>query len=819
MGALWFDVRLALRTFTTAPGLATAVVLTLALSIGATTTIFSLVYAILLRPFPYDSPERLVRVRTETARLTGSVRDASVLDVDDWRAQNASFEELATYWSFVNTLSGDGAAQSVLMTFTTPELFSVLGVRPVLGRVFTPAENRIGGPVNQVVLSYGLWRTRFGGRPGVLGTSIRLRGDLFTVIGVMPPGFRFPDRTDVWVPLMSRYASYRTPWWRDRSVRIHSVLGRLRAGVDVARAEGDLNRVAARLAADFPSTNKDVAIRLVSLREAETGALRPYLVLLLAAVGLVLTIGCVNVASLLLARALARSSELAVRTALGATRLALIRQTLTESTLLAVAGGALGVLLAYGGIGALTASIPVELPFWMRIDVDRRVLGFSIAVSLLTGIACGLAPALSASRRDLLAVFKDGSRGTAGASRQRLRRAFVVAEVAFAAMLFAGAMLMMRSFVHLRGSDPGFDTTGLLSAYVGHFLPNRTYEEMIQTHAPDFRRILDELRRLPGVVSTAGATAIPYYERPEQRALNSIAVRGQSDAEKRANLAVVGADITPGYLQTMGIPVLEGRDLTEADDWRSPMVALVSADLAAALWPGRSALGQMFRLGDETTDNPWHRVVGVVGNTRWSAAERGRGGEVYFSYRQWPTPKLHVLVRTQGDPRVLVPDLRRIVQQVNPENAITYVSTLDGLRSDALWQRRLWAWVLSLFAALALVLVCVGLYGVISQGVAQRLREIGIRMALGAAPGGVRRLIVGEGLVMCTIGLVIGLGAALALGRFLSGLLFEVAPYDPTTYLVAFAAMAIVGVAACWLPAARAARVDPNSALRDNWRR
>jgi putative ABC transport system permease protein len=816
MTTLLADLRLALRACRRAPGFTVVVLVTLALGIGANTTIFSLVYAVLLRPFPYAEPQQLVRIRTELGRKIDNLHEASIFDARDWREQNRSFKELAVYWSFVNTLSGDGPAQSVLMTFATPELFSVLGVQPMLGRAFTDEENQIGGAVNKVILSHGLWQTRFGARGDAIGQSVRLRGDTYTVIGVMPPGFRFPERSDVWVPLMSRYASYPTPWWQDRNVRIHSVIGRLKEGLDLPRAQADLDAVAGRLARDFPTTNTDVRVRLVSLRDAEVGALRPYLVLLLASVALVLSIACVNIANLFLVRALSRDTDMAIRTALGASRVRLIRQTLTETALLSVAGGALGTALAYAGAGAISRLIPIELPFWLTIDVNGWVLVFSAAVSITTGVIVGVVPALHASRRDLAPAFRDGVKGSAGPARQRLRHAFVVAEVALAVLLFVGAVLMTRSFINLHGVETGFDSRHLLSAYVGHFLPNRSYEEMIQAHATDFRRILDRLYELPGVTAAGGATEIPFYNRPEHRPLRPVAIRGQNDIEQRANLAVAGADITPGFLHTMGIPVLEGRDFAEADDRTSPYVVLVSRRLAHALWPGRQAIGQTLRIGDDSPETPWHRVIGVVGDTRWGTPEMRSGGEAYFSYRQWPTPKLHLIVRTQGDAAALTPALRRIVQEVNPENAITYVQPMERLVADTLWQRRLWAYVLVSFAGLALLLVSVGVYGVMSHSVRQRTREIGIRMALGADRRTVLRNIVGQGLVMVAGGIGLGLVASTVLGRLMTGLLYGVNANDPLMLTAVSAALIVVASLACSLPAWRAVRIDPTTALRSD---
>jgi predicted permease len=466
-------------------------------------------------------------------------------------------------------------------------------------------------------------------------------------------------------------------------------------------------------------------------------------------------------------------------------------------------------------VRALLGLIPIELPFWMTIDVNGSVLAFSVVVSIICGLTFGLAPALYGSRRDLAGSIKDGVRGAIGPARQRLRHALLVAEVALSLLLFSGAALMMQSFLQLHWTKTGFEAHGLLSAYLGHFLPNRTSQEMIQMHSADFRRILDRLSQLPGVTSTAGSTEIPYYNRPEDRVLDPVAIRGQGYRDQQSNLEVAGADITPGYLTTMRIPLVDGRDFTEADDWHAPLVALVSRQLAETLWPGRSPIGQMIRVGNEGPENPWHRVIGVVGDTRWNATEgRGAGGEVYFSYRQWPTFKLHLLVRARGDPISLAPEIRRIVQDVNPENAITYIQTMDGILDDALWQRRLWAYVLALFAGLALLLVSVGVYGVMSHMVGLRTREIGIRMALGANTRDVLRLIMGQGLTTVLGGIVVGVAAALVLARIMGRLLYGVTATDPVTLLATSAVLALVAFLACWIPARRALRVDPTAALR-----
>jgi putative ABC transport system permease protein len=482
----------------------------------------------------------------------------------------------------------------------------------------------------------------------------------------------------------------------------------------------------------------------------------------------------VNIANLLLARGAARERELAIRAALGSSRSSLVQMLLVESLLLALAGGALGVALAWPGLQALLKLIPVELPFWMKIELNRPVLLFSLGVAVATGVLFGLVPALQLSRVNLQNALKDSAKGASGgAGSLRLRNGLIVAEVAFSLLLLVGAGLMMQSFMRLQQVNTGINAERLITVYLSRFLPNSTPQEQIAGYSDQFRRVMDAFAKLPGVVSVGGGYDIPHFNKPEQREKQEIAIVGQSEREQNHNAPAIGVDITPGYFQTLGISLLEGRDFNEADTLDKPRVVIVSQHTANTLWPGRRAIGQQVRWG-KAANNPFATVIGVAGNTKWSAAEIEPGFELYYSYRQWPVPAMHIVVRAQTDPAQLTPLLRRAVHAVNPDIAINLIKPVGEIVSEANWQRRLWGVLFALFAGLSLALAAVGLYGVMICLVSQRTREIGLRMALGAQARDVRRLIIGQGLKVVALGVGVGMIAALALSRVMASLLFGI---------------------------------------------
>lgn len=631
----------------------------------------------------------------------------------------------------------------------------------------------------------------------------------------MPPGFRFPERSDIWVPLQARYAGYKAEFWKGRDFRVHTAVARLKSGVTLAQAQSEMNTLAAQLEREFPATNQGVQLRLTPLRDAEVGNVRPYLWLLLGAVVMVLLIVCVNVANLLLARGAARERELAIRAALGAGRGRLMRQLLVESLLLALIGGALGLLLAWPALALLLRLIPVELPFWMRIEIDSAALLFNFVVAVVTGLLFGLVPAWQASRADLNLALKDSAKGAGGgAVSHRLRNGLVVAEIAISLLLLVGAGLMMQSFMRLKHVDMGIQTGNLLTVYLSRFVTNASQEELLKAYTDTWTRVMERLAQLPGVVKVGGGYDIPYKERPEQREKRQVSTAGQSQDEQRQNAPVMTDVVDPSFFDALGIPFVAGRNFNDNDTPNSEQVIIVSRHTAETLWPGREPIGQKLLVGNPTADNVWRRVIGVVSDTKWHAAETGKGFEVYYSHRQYPIPALHFLLRTTNDPTSLIPQVRRIIHEVNPDIAINEIQPMDEVVTEALWQRRLWGVLFALFAGVALLLAAVGIYGVMSYLVSQRTREIGIRMALGAEHRDVLRLVMGQGLKLIMTGILIGVGGAFALRQLIAGFLYGITATDPLTLGAVSALLALIGLLACFIPARRAAMADPLVALR-----
>jgi predicted permease len=749
------------------------------------------------------------------SRTTGDATGFSLADFEDIRRNQRCLTGLAAYIQFDNNLTGHGASQSVKMTFTTPHLFEVLGVGAALGRTFTEAEDQEGGDVRQLVLSHGLWRSYFGGDHRVLGQTVRLRGDTYTVIGVMPPGFRYPDRADVWVPLRARYASYSNafPFWRARDMRIHSVVARLKPSLDLQSARADLRSVAAALEIEHLDTNKGVTVEAMTLREAEAGNLRSYVLLLLCAALLVLLIAVFNVANLLLARATAREREIAILAALGSSRWRIARGLLAECMILGCAGGVLGAALAVSAIPAFSRFLPESLPAWIEFRIDYRALLFCFVISAFAGVLFGLVPALRLSSPDLSTRLKDGARGSSSRN-QSLRSALVVAEVSFSVLLLVGAGLLVRSFLHLQHVETGFRTSRLLSVRVSRFVSGRPHQELAVTYGADHRRLIERFSQLPGVLAVGGSYSVPFEGTRAQRTKAPVFVKGQDDRDRLHLLPAQSSDVTPGFFTAMGIPLVEGRDFLESDSAQSPPVAIVSRSAAQALWPGRNPIGQQLRWGAESELNLWATVVGVVGDTRWNAMETGTHLEVFYCSYQWPIPAMTFFLRTATQPQSLMAQARRIVAEVSPETAVVYNRTMEDIVDESIWQPKVWSAVMALFAALALALAAVGLYGVMSYLVAQRQREIGIRIALGAPWPSVLMMILKQGMTLALLGCACGVGAAVLGANILSSLLHGVNPRDVFTLSVIPLALLAVAFSACVIPAWRASAVDPVIALR-----
>jgi putative ABC transport system permease protein len=800
MSDLLQDVRYGLRRLRKAPGFTLSVVAVLALGIGATTAIFSVIDAALLRPLPYPEPGRLVSVHDVQEE---SEDPASFPEYLDWKGNSEVFADLGAYFTTTLALTGSGepeTLQAVRMSASVPRM---LGAVPRVGRAFTAAEE-VRGAERVVLLSERLWHRRFGGDPGVLGRTLTLGDQPYTVIGIIPPGRRSTlpaalaaaRQFDVWVPL--QLDTEHAP----RGIHFLEVLGRLRPGLDRTRAGERLASFATSLR---ESGETEHGIHLAPLERLVIGDARPLLVALAGAVGMVLLIACTNVANLLLARSAVRRREIAIRAALGAARGRLVRQLLVEHLLLALLGGGAGVLVAWAGVAGLRALGPTAMPRLAEATVDARLLGFALALSLMTGLLFGLLPAFQASRADLSEVMKEGARGSAGGpARERLRSSLIVAEVALSFALLLGAGLLLRSLDRLLAVDKGFDAEGVLSGQV--ILPSSRYPEGHQ-QAAFFRDLRERVQALPGVQAVAGASSLPLAG----GASGGIAIEGRV-LPPGARLTAEKRIVTPGYFEVLRTPVLAGRAFTENDAAGRPAVVVVNQAFARRYFPGESPLGKRVDFSWETTG--MQEIVGVVGDVREQALHEPAGPAIYIPVAQRPADWGFLIVRTAGDPLALAPALRRTVASLDHDLPVAEVRPLEDVVAEALADRRLAMALFAVFSALSLALAALGLYAVISYSVAQRRQEIGIRMALGARAEQVVRSVLGQGLTLIATGVVCGALAALGLGRFLAGLVFGVGTADPVTFVSVALLLAATALLASLVPALRAAQVEPASVLR-----
>ena len=800
----WQDIRYGIRVLLKNPGLTFVAVLALALGIGANTAIFSVVNAVLLRPLPYDEPEQLVvvwRINPQRGQTQGA---SSFLNFADYRAQNSSFDALAAYNSTSSALSGRESPEQVPGVSATADVFKVLRTKPLLGRTFTPEDERPGG-VPVAVISYGMWQSRFGADPNIIGREIILDGRSKTVIGVLPASFQFQladEQAEYWLPM-----DPTDDMNKQRGANYLQVLGRLKPGVTLSQADADMKSIAGRLEQQYREDNAGRSVRLVSAHEVMVGELRPTLLVLLGSVAFVLLIACANVANLLLARAAGRGREIAVRVALGASRLRIVRQLLTESLLLSLLGGGLGLLLAIWGIDLLGAVVPADIPRFGEASLDLRVLGFTLGVTLLTGIVFGLAPALSASKLDLNEALKEGGRSASeGRGRNRVRSLLIVSEVGLSLVLLVGAGLLIKSFMHLRNTNPGFDSRRVLTASVS--LPSSKYKEDEQI-ARFSQQMIERAAQLPGVEAVGAIMPLPFGK----NAISiSFSVEGRPEPAPGESPVSATRIITPDYLRAMNIPVIRGRAFTEQDSANAPKVILINEALARKHFPGEEAVGQRLHLG---VNDIRGEIVGVVGDVRSHDLSKEDGPEFYVPFQQVPINDFAIVVRTNSDdPASFAPALRSAVQQVDKDQPLYEVRTMTSLIADSVSRQRFSMTLLALFAGLALLLASVGIFSVMSFLVTQRTHEIGIRMALGAQTSDVLKLIVGKGMTLTLIGIVLGVMAALALTRVMSGLLFGVSATDPLTFIGVSLLLAFVALLACYIPARRAAKVDPMVALR-----
>jgi predicted permease len=817
MDTLWRDFRFALRGLIRSPGFTAIAVLTLALGIGANTAIFSVVNAVLLKPLSYAEPDQLVSIR---ARLTGRDRNnvpMSQPEYHDLLSGVPALREISAIWPININLTGLGEPQRIQAAVVSTNYFSVLGTAPVLGRDFTKADD-IGHIGFVALISYDLWQSHFGGDRGVIGKTVRLDDDPITIIGVMPKGFRHPVESgaspmELWAPVSLDNPD--TTFLNVRGARVFDLIGRLKPGATPDELHSQLAILTHRLAEAYPNSYPPAVgwqVDAIPLAARVVGNVRPALLVLLGAVGFVLLIGCANVANLLLARATTRDREIAIRTALGGSRMRLVRQLLTESLLLAALGGVLGLFIAMWGTSALEHLAALYLPRAREIGIDRAVLGFSAFLILFTGLGFGMIPAIQASRPDLQSVLKDSARGaTSGVPRARVRSTLVVTEVAVALMLLAGAGLLLRSFQRLIAVEPGFNPEHLLTLQV--WLPVRNEPEKGKYFTDAQRRgfysaALAAVQRVPGVRAVALTSRLPFRGSNDAR----FEIEGRPTPPDQPSPSAEFRLVTPNYFETMQIPLLSGQQLSSVADSASRGEVLVNRTLAEKYWPGESPIGRRIQLFGST--GPWVSVVGVVGDVRQQAPDQPAREEFYLSSLYRPGQEMSFIVRTDGPPERLGTAVTRAIREAEPDQPVFGIMPMERVLTNASAERRFSLLLLTLFAGIALLLSAIGIYGVMAYTTTQRRHEIGIRVALGAGSSDVLGLVVGQGMRLVLIGLGLGLVGAWALSRVLSSQLYDVSSRDPLTYAAVAALLGIVALAATYLPARRALRVDPMISLR-----
>ncbi len=807
------DIRFAVRNLRAHPAFALVAVITIALGIGANTAIFSVVNAMLLRDLPYDESDRLVRVWSSNAERGIERGFMSPPDIADFAAANRTFEDLAAYSEAeLAMIDRDGAATKVTGTWAGDNLFSVLGVSAHLGRTFGPDDGMDGAP-KVIVLGHGFWKNRLGGNADVIGTSITIEENPYTVVGVMPAGFDFPGSSSFWV---NRYLlSYpgRYARWMD-------VIGRLNPDVDIGVARADMAGIASRLETEYPNFNRAYGVMLMPLHEAVIGETRSALLILLGATGLLLLVACVNVINLLLSRMADRGREIAVRVALGAGRMRIGRQILTESLVLAFAGAILGTALAAFGINALVALGPTDLPRLDEVALDGPVFLYTLAAMVATGILFGLAPAIRLAGMDVHTVLQDASKGSsAGIGRERFRSFLVTAEIALTVMLVIGAGLLVRSFATLRDTDPGFNATGMLTFQVE--LPAGPYRELPLV-ADYYATVTDRLENLPGVVSVAATAALPFER--EIPFLGDLVVEDRPAPRQGEEPKAHYRQITPGFFSTMGIDVVSGREFEWRDDRNAPGVAVINEALARRYFPDEDPINKKvvglpphLALGGFLVEG--FEIVGVVRDVKYFGLAEPASPSLYLPVGQAPFRRMNFTLRTTVDPESLARSVRAEIASLDPLVPVSRVATMERILSSSVARERFSMLLLGLFAVVALVLASIGVYGVISYSISQRTAELGIRMAIGANPADVRKLVLIQGARMAGWGVLSGVVGALALSRVMASQLYGVSSTDPWIFGGVPLTLALVAMVATYLPALRASRIDPVEALQAQGRR
>ncbi len=809
METLWQDIRYAVRLLIKKPGFTAVAVLTLALGIGANTAIFTAVDRALLRPFPYKNPDALVHLWETNPQKDYRDHQASYPDYLDWREQNNAFEGMAGYSSGTVTLTGRGEPERIQLAVVTSSFFPLLGVEARLGRIFL-AEEDTASTERVVMMSHGLWQRRFGQDPSLIGQQLTLNGANFTVVGILPQSFHFAKvgAAELWFPLRPQpfQVARRNMYWLN-------VIARLKPNVSEQQAYSEMSAIAGRIEEQFPDSHTGRGIKIVPLRDEIVGPVKPLLLVLLGAVAFVLLISCANVANLLLARASGRRKEIAIRLALGSSRSRLIRQLLTESMLLALAGGVAGLLLAGWGIELLITAIPnsliVQMPYLEGLSLDVKMLGFTFALSLLTGIIFGLAPAYQSSKPDLNEALKEGSKSSTGLHRARLRSLLVVSEIALALVLLIGAGLMIKSLNRLLAVNPGFDTENLLSFQLS--LPTNRYSEANRVVA--FQdQLLARIEGLPGVKGAATTDLLPLNGGGNTGTLQ---IEGRPVPPPGEQTEFNIRTVSPNYFSVMGIPLVKGRFFTDRDNSDRPRMLIINQTMADRVFPDGNALGRRVMFSFDSMKKPWE-IVGIVGDENVTSLDVKITPIVYSSYLQDSSSQMCVVVRTATDPATITGAVRGEVRALDADLPIFAETTIEQLisNSPSTFLRRYPAFLIGAFAIASLCLAMLGIYGVISYSVTERTHEIGIRMALGAGRGDVLKLVVGQSMLLAVAGIVLGIVGALALTRIMASLLFGVSATDPQTFILTSLVLIGVALGASFVPARRATRVDPMVALR-----
>ena len=810
------SLRYAFRGLAHRPAFTIIAVLTLALGIGANAAIFSVFDAVLLRPLPYPDPDRIVvpwEYSAEVQQRLGFDRlPSSLADFTDFSNRNTTFQHFASMRGERANLTRDGEPERIGAVRVSLQFFDVLGVRPVIGRTFMPEDMTRG---RTLLISHAFWHRRFGGDPSIAGRTITVNNEPATIIGVLPPWFRFPAAGEL--PEGFNFAASPLIWSldvltpeqkRNRGGKSSVLIGRLKPGVTIADAETDLAAIAADIARESPRSNAGWTVRVMSLREQLVGGVRPPLVVLLTAVGLVLVIACANVANLLLVRATARQREITVRFALGASRAQLIRQLLLESVLLALISGFAGLVVAWTALTALLAAAPPNLPAVGDAHLDWRIFAFTAIVSLATGLAFGIVPALHATRAGTAGVLRDGARGTIGSRRaNRTRGLLVVIEVALAVLLLVGTALLLQTFVQLTSVAKGFRSDGVLTMEVA--LPPSVYAG--PSAAAFFESLVAKLSGLPAVDAAGATSGLPLGG---QENLAQVTIEGAPQPAPGQELVSDYRVVTPGYFRALGIPLIKGSLLPVQIRADAPRLAVINETMANTWWPGQDPVGRRIKLAAYEQEAPWHTVIGVVGDTLHSALDSAPRPQTYVHVRQAPGTQMAIVIRTATDPMSLAGAARAAVFAMDPNQPVAALRSMDDVIAASVSDRRFSMFLTAVFSLLAVTLALVGLYAVVAYSVAERIHEMGVRLALGARPADLLGLVLADGLKLLSAGIALGLAAAFVLTRFLEALLFGVEARDASTFIAASLLLLVAGLLGCIVPARRAMRVDPAVALR-----